>query len=305
MSDSRADSGGSEGVPSAPPMSDPHTGPSSTERVPPASSTIDGVPPAADTTVAPGHHRWRAAAGTPYQTAEDADRHDVWESRTRVFLTPLAPPSVIGLFGFMGATLMVGAWQAGWYGNLATPALVFPFAVMFGGVMQGAAAFPSLRARDALAAAVHATWGAFWLGYGLFWGLVAAGVLPATPLGAANPSFAMWFVVLCAITTMMALAATFDNFNIAAVLWTLAAGSGLTAAGMWGGMIDVTRVGGILFVISAGIAWYAASAVVLENVVGRTVLPIFKPKAAAVIPGRRPSRPIQYEQGMPGVRVGQ
>jgi hypothetical protein len=30
-----------------------------------------------------------------------------------VFLTPIAAPSIMGLFGFMIATLMLGAWQAG------------------------------------------------------------------------------------------------------------------------------------------------------------------------------------------------
>jgi hypothetical protein len=229
----------------------------------------------------------------------------VWEARSRVVLQPIAPPSIIGLFGFMGATLMVGAWQAGWYGTGTTPVVIFPFAVMFGGIMQGTAAFWALRARDGLAGAVHATWGAFWLGYGLLWGLIVGGLIPATPLAAANPSMAMWFVVLCAITAMMALAATFDNWNIAAVLWTLAAGSGLTAAGMWGGMLNVTRTGGVLFVVSAGIAFYAASAMVFETLLGRTILPIFKPSKAAMVPGRRPTLPIQYDQGMPGVRVGQ
>jgi succinate-acetate transporter protein len=248
-------------------------------------------------------------AGSPVSSTagprEPLDPQALWEARTRVILQPLAPPSIIGLLGFMGATLMVGAWQAGWYGDVATPMAVFPFAVMFGGLMQGIAAFWALRVRDGLAAGVHATWGAFWLGYGLFWGLVVGKLVRAVPLAAANPSFAMWFVVLCAITTMMALAATFSNFNIAAVLWTLAAGSGLTAAGMWGGYLTLTKAGGILFVISAGIALYAASAMVFETTLGRTILPIFKPNKAAVIPGRRPSIPIQYEQGMPGVRVGQ
>lgn len=235
----------------------------------------------------------------------DADGLALWGPRTRIVLTPLAAPSIVGLFGFMGATLMVGAWQAGWYGSPMTPAFIFPFAVMFGGVMQGVAAFYALRARDGLAAAVHATWGAFWLGYGLYFGLVVGGLLPVLPLGAKNPNFAMWFVVLTAITVMMALAATVNNWNIAAVLWTLSAGAGLTAAGMWGGYLTITHIGGVLFVISAGIAWYAACAMVFENVVGRTVLPIFKPKKAAVVPGGRATVPVQYAEGMPGVRVGQ
>ncbi len=36
-----------------------------------------------------------------------------WRSRARVVLTPMAAPSIMGLFGFAIATMMVGAWQAG------------------------------------------------------------------------------------------------------------------------------------------------------------------------------------------------
>ncbi|HEX7107548.1 MAG TPA: hypothetical protein VF218_16395, partial [Acidothermaceae bacterium] len=50
-----------------------------------------------------------------------AEDEDAWRARTRVVLSPMAAPSIIGLFGFMGATLMVGAWQAGWYGTPTTP----------------------------------------------------------------------------------------------------------------------------------------------------------------------------------------
>ena len=71
----------------------------------------------------------------------NGEAHAVWEQRTRIVLTPYSPPSIIGLLGFMGATLMVGAWQAGWYGNAKTGLILFPFAAVFGGLFQGAAAF--------------------------------------------------------------------------------------------------------------------------------------------------------------------
>jgi hypothetical protein len=51
----------------------------------------------------------------------------------QVFLTPIAAPSIISLFGFMIGTVMLGAWQAGWYGSTATPLLIWPFALMAGG----------------------------------------------------------------------------------------------------------------------------------------------------------------------------
>jgi hypothetical protein len=38
---------------------------------------------------------------------------------------------------------------------------------------------------------------------------------------------------------------------------------------------------------------------------GRTVLPLFKWKKAANVPGRKPMQPIELEWGEPGVKMGQ
>src|SRR5690349_4356365 len=105
--------------------------------------------------------------------AATGDAHDgVWEERTRVFLQPVAAPSILGLFGFAGATFMVAAYLAGWYGGATTNEYLFPFAAMFGGVAQFTAAMWSYRARDGLATAMHGMWGAFWMAYGLLFLLV-------------------------------------------------------------------------------------------------------------------------------------
>ncbi|HEX5296197.1 MAG TPA: hypothetical protein VFW50_04340, partial [Streptosporangiaceae bacterium] len=93
-----------------------------------------------------GHRAWEDLA-----VAED---HEGWLSRSRVFLTPIAAPSIMGLFGFMIATLMLGAWQAGWYGTAATPLIIWPFAMVAGGILQSIAAVASFRARDGVAVAV-------------------------------------------------------------------------------------------------------------------------------------------------------
>jgi hypothetical protein len=38
---------------------------------------------------------------------------------------------------------------------------------------------------------------------------------------------------------------------------------------------------------------------------GRTILPLGHLKVASNVPGMKPTRPIQYPGGMPGVKVGQ
>jgi succinate-acetate transporter protein len=225
-------------------------------------------------------------------------------ARPRVVLQPVAAPSILGLFGFAGATLIVAANLAGWYGNATTPEYLAPFAAFFGGLAQFMAGMWAYRARDAVATAMHGMWGSFWLGYGLLWLLVATGQLaPGTTM---DQALAFWFIALAAITISGTLGALVEGkFAVTAVLGTLAAGSSLAAIGLgWLGT-GWEHAAGWLFVISAGCAWYTATAMMLAAASGRTLLPLFSMSAAANVPGRRPVEPIALAWAEPGIKKGQ
>lgn len=234
-----------------------------------------------------------------------SEADEAWLARTRIFLTPIAAPSIMGLFGFMIATAMVGAWQAGWYGGPTTGLILWPFAFFAGGLLQSIAAIVSFRARDAVAVAAHTVWGSFWLGWGTLMLLTTTGALPPIRFGTVNTGFAFWFVVLAAVTLSCTFAAVARSGLLTIVLGTLAAGSALTAAGFWSGSLGTTRAGGVLFVISAAAAWLTATAMMLEGAAGRTIIPLGTWRSNANIPGRMATRPIQHVAGEPGVRVGQ
>jgi succinate-acetate transporter protein len=221
----------------------------------------------------------------------------------RINLQPIAAPSILGLFGFAGATFVVAAHMANWYGNATTPDYLFPFAAMFGGLAQFLAGMWAYRARDGLATAMHGMWGSFWLAYGLLYTLFATGVV-AEPTGKFT-ALGFWFIALAAITWMGALASLGESIGLFAVLGTLAGGSTITAIGEivgWGGVIEAA---GWVFVVSAGFAWYVASAMMLEGVYGRVILPVGKYSRAANIPGHHVPDPVEFANGMPGVKVGQ
>ena len=227
-----------------------------------------------------------------------------WDSvQTRVVLQPVAAPSILGLFGFAGATLIVAGNLAGWYGSNSSPMFLFPFAMFFGGLAQFLAGMWAYKARDALATAMHGTWGSFWLGYGLLWLLFATGVL--TPPTGAFPELGWWFIALAGITTAGALAALLENLALFAVLGTLAAGSILAAIGFMGGFVGVEQAAGWVFFVSAVLAWYTASAMMLAATAKRVILPLGKYQRDANIPGHAVTRAIQYEWAEPGVRMGQ
>jgi succinate-acetate transporter protein len=211
----------------------------------------------------------------------------------------------MGLFGFMIATLMLGAWQAGWYGTAATPLIIWPFAMAAGGILQAIAAVASFRARDGVAVAAHTAWGSFWIGWGILQLLVTMHVMAPIAAGMASPSFAFWFIALTLVTSFAALGALGQSLGLFTVLSTLAAGSALTAAGFYAGSLATVRAGGWLFVISAAAAWLVAGAMVLEHSFGRTIIPLGKWSKNANVPGARATDPIAYPAGMPGVRVGQ
>lgn len=246
--------------------------------------------------------RQRASAGVALAADTDGWYGDF--ARPRVILQPVAAPSVLGLFGFAGATFIVAANLAGWYGSPASTGYLAPFALFFGGLAQFTAGMWSYRARDAVATAMHGMWGAFWLGWGTLNLLVAAHTLaPGTTM---DHAVGFWFIALCAITFSGMLGALVEgNFGVVSVLGTLAAGSGLAAVGLLQGSHYVQHAAGWVFVISAALAWYVATAMMLKAAAGKTVLPLFKGERDANVPGGQPTRAIELEWGEPGVKMGQ
>jgi uncharacterized protein len=225
-------------------------------------------------------------------------------ARPRVVLQPIAAPSILGLFGFAGATFIVAAHMAGWFGNDTTDLYLAPFAAVFGGIAQFTAGMWAYRARDGLATAMHGTWGSFWIAYGILFLLVATG--NATPGRTFDTALGMWFVALAAITVSGTFAALLEgSLGLTAVLGTLAAGSVVAAIGLMEHSTGTEHLAGYLFIISAILAWYVATAMMLKAAAGRTVLPLGKTDRDANVPGHRPTRPIALEWGEPGVKMGQ
>jgi succinate-acetate transporter protein len=223
----------------------------------------------------------------------------------RVFLQPIAAPSILGLAGFASATFIVASNLAGWWGTPHSGLVLAPFAAMFGGLAQFLAGMWAYRARDAIATLAHGTWGAFWMAYGILNILLATHVLAAPTPWYHNPEVGFWFFALAITTGIAAFAATAESLGLVSVLSTLAAGSGILAGAYLFGSHSWVVVAGWVLVFSAGFAWYTVLSMVTLAASGRTIFPLGKYKAEANIPGRKPVRPIQLEWAEPGVKMGQ
>jgi succinate-acetate transporter protein len=214
-----------------------------------------------------------------------------------IVLEPIAAPSILGLYGFAGATFIVAARMAGWYGGPESNLFLFPFAAMFGGLAQFLAGMWAYRARDGLATAMHGMWGAFWMGFGLLNLLFVTGYLQE-PTGA-FPELGFWFIALAAITWMGFVAACAENAALAVVLFLLAGGSTIAAISNILGSHGLTVFAGWWFVVSAIVAWYTASAMMFEATFRRSVLPVGQTRRSAHGPAVAPGT------GEPGVLRGQ
>jgi hypothetical protein len=228
-----------------------------------------------------------------------------WRSHARVFLQPIAAPSILGLYGFAAATFIVTAYLVGWYGKATSPLLIFPFATAAGGIAQGAAALWAYKARDGLATAIHGIWAAFWLGYGFLNFMVALKLIPAPVPHHAVPELGYWFFALAAITLAGGIASLAESLAISSVLLPLTVGVAFLGVFYTVGGTGWEKVAGYVTMASALTAFYTATAMMLASTFGRVILPLGKYRREANVPGQQPTYPIQFALGEPGVKQGQ
>ncbi len=216
--------------------------------------------------------------------------------RARIFLQPIAAPAVLGYFALGSALIIWGSWFAQGWGTEQDPSSFFPFLLLFGGGGQLAAALWSYRARSAVAAALHGSWGAFFLGLGLIYLLVTTKTITAPARGDTWPSLGQWLTYMSVISFTIAFAALPRSPVGFLAQATLGGGAAIAAAGLLVGSSGWQQVAGWVFVAAAALSIYVGAALMLDTVYGKVALPLLR---------RGKAEPIQYERGDPGVKVGQ
>ena len=228
----------------------------------------------------------------------EESRQSTTDAQPRVFLQPLAAPSILGLYGLAGATFMVAAQMTHWFGTTQSALLLVPFAAIFGGLAQFLAGMWAYKARDGVATAVHGMWGAFWMAFGILTLMLSSGRAPM-PAGPMFPELGYWFIVLAAITWVCTGAAAAENKSLVTTLAFLAAGSTISAIALLAGSDGLLILAGYLFIICAIAAWYTASALMLNEAFGREVWSLGRSTQAQQMPA------ITVGIGEPGVIRGQ
>lgn len=173
-------------------------------------------------------------------------------------------PSILGMYAFAAATFIVSARMVHWYGSLQSAMVLFPLVLIFGGLAQFYAGTWAVQSHDAVALAMHGTWGSFWTAYGILEILFASGRV-ARPQGA-FPELGFWFIVMAAITWAITFAAR-ERTGLMTVLLLLACGSTLEAIAELAGIGGLRILAGYFLMASALVAWYVSTLLMLR--VGR------------------------------------
>jgi uncharacterized protein len=205
------------------------------------------------------------------------------ERPTTVMTTPAADPAPLGLAAFALTTFLLSAANAHWM-TTATGDAWLGYAFAYGGLAQFAAGMWEFRNRNVFGATAFSTYGSFWIGLGLWALLVAPAPAGAGPAAAAAHAAATtkdlgWILLAFAIfNTYMLLWSSLVNAAVFAVFLTLEATEIVLFIGFFAGNTTVIKIGGIVGVVTAVVAWYTSAAIVVNTMRGGAqTLPVGKP----------------------------
>jgi len=186
----------------------------------------------------------------------------------RVELAAVADPAPLGLAAFALTTFLLSAKNAGWTDG-GNAWLGFAFA--YGGLAQLLAGMWEFRNRNVFGATAFSTYGAFWIGLGLYV-LLAEG-------SSANPLNDLGFILLAfaIFNTYMLLWSTRVTVAVFLVFLALEVTEIVLSIGFFSEIDGVVKAGGIIGVATAGIAWYTSAAGVLNGMAGRKLAPVGGP----------------------------
>src|SRR6476660_3447121 len=209
-----------------------------------------------------------ASAFTPDTNDPTAGRVAISRELASEQVRLIADPAPLGLAAFALTTFLLSMANAGFMPASAEP-IVFGVALAYGGIAQMLAGMWEFRKGNVFGATAFTSYGAFWLS---FWAYVTfyAKEVPAASHGQA----AGWFLMAWAIfTTLMVIASLRTTAVLAGLFAVLNVAFYLLSFGALAANPDLTKVGGIVGLVAAAVAWYLCLAGVMASTFGRAILP--------------------------------
>jgi succinate-acetate transporter protein len=183
-----------------------------------------------------------------------------------------ADPAPLGLGAFALTTFLLSVHNAGW-DTAATGNEFLGYAFAYGGLCQLLAGMWDFRNRNVFGATAFSTYGGFWIGLGL-WALL---VLPHATAAQANHDLGWILLAFAIFNTYMLLMSTQVNLAVFSVFLTLELTEIVLFIGSFAGSSGTVKVGGVIGVITAVVAWYTSAAGVANGIGGKIRLPVGNP----------------------------
>jgi succinate-acetate transporter protein len=196
---------------------------------------------------------------------------------TLVETVPAADPAPLGLAAFALTTFILSGHNATFIPDLIWVGL----ALFYGGLVQLLAGMWEFRNRNVFGATAFSTYGGFWMSLGIFVVFAVVSKSFGSALTGANlPNALAWFLLAFAIfntymllwssqvsMAVFAVFATLEVTEILLVIGNFEEAHGHANSGWihWGGWVGI---------VTAGVAWYASAAGVINGMKGRAILPV-------------------------------
>lgn len=194
----------------------------------------------------------------------------------------LANPAPLGLMGFGMTTILLNIHNAGFF---EISAMILAMGIFYGGIAQIFAGTMEFKKGNTFGTTAFTSYGLFWIS------LVALILMPTLGWAEETPAaFMGWYLFLWGVFTLFMFFGTLKNVTaLQFVFATLAVLFFLLAIGDWTGNETITKIAGWEGIICGASAFYLAMGEVINEALGRIVLPLDRSHVARS--ERRP-RPV-------------
>ena len=215
------------------------------------------------------------------------------QTRVSIFVRPLGSPVVLGFFAFAVGMFMLGVQSLQWVRGGEYPtvgvvliAFVFPLELIAGVI--------AYFARDTLAATVLGVFAASWLLLGIF--------LATSPPHELNHAVGFYLFVFSSVTLSLAIVAFAGKPLFAVLLALSTARAVLSGIHEFAGGQTLNGASGVVALTVCGIAVYGGLALLFEDVLQRSALPVLRRGAGRSAMEGDLSEQLRRLEGEAGVR---
>ena len=176
-------------------------------------------------------------------------------------------PAVVGLAGFGLTTLLLQFHNIGLVGI----GPVLSMGLIFGGLAQMIAGFMEQKVGNNFGFSAFVAYGSFWIGLGIIW------LLNHFNIYAASQTDVGWYLVAWALyTVVLTFASLYVHRAMGITFILLEIGFILLIIGHFG-FPAMNVVAGFELILCALAAWYMMAAIIINDLAGKTVLPLGQP----------------------------